>query len=351
MSRGRVLVAMSGGVDSSLSACLLSSRGFECSGVTMVLWNREPEGVGLAKQAATVCGCSHAVLNYSDEFAKKVVSRFAGLYEQGCTPNPCIYCNRFFKFGKLLDYAASEGFNYLATGHYAQVEYSSARNCFVLKRAADQLKDQTYFLYFLTQKQLSRVLFPLGDLTKQNVKKLGASFGLKSASASESQDICFVGNEGYVNFIKNFTKKTYACGNFVDEAGKVLGRHSGLVNYTIGQRRGLGVAFCERLYVKQIRPQTNEVVLAPQNRLLIKKIGLKNVSLIFLEAAAQNFVFATVKLRYSSREFKARVCFQNSNEAVVELEKPQISPAKGQAVVFYDGELVVGGGIVAECFC
>lgn len=306
-------------------------------------------GVSLAKQAAEACGCCHVVLNYADEFNARVVSRFVELYEKGCTPNPCVYCNRFFKFGKLLTYATENGFNHLATGHYAQVEFSNKKGCFVLKRAVDQFKDQTYFLYFLNQQQLSKMLFPLGRFTKQEVKKRGAGLGLKSSVVSESQDICFVGEEGYVNFIKRFTKKDYVGGNFVDEAGKVLGQHEGLLNYTIGQRRGLRLSFSERLYVKQIKPETNEVVLAPQASLLVKKIALENVNLVFLDGT-QNFVFATVKLRYSSNEFKARVCFQGLNKAVVELEKPQISPAKGQVVVFYNDELVVGGGTVVGCF-
>lgn len=346
----RVLVAMSGGVDSSFSICWLKNQGYDCTGATMMLGSKNDDGLKLAGQAAKYNGCGHVVFNFYSEFKNQVISRFVKQYELGYTPNPCVWCNRLFKFGRLLEYAMENNFNYLATGHYAIVEFSKSKNCFVLKRAVDVKKDQTYFLYFLRQHQLSKILFPLGKFTKKKIKQMAADACLESAKSPESQDICFVGNYGYVNFIKKFTQKTYCSGNFVDEQGKILGCHEGIINYTVGQRRGLGLSLKEPFYVKQIKSETNEVVLAPKDGLLVKKIGLKDVNLIFLDETTTSSIFVTVKLRYGLTEFKANIIFVKINEAVVSLEEPQVAPARGQAVVFYDGEFVVGGGTVDYCF-
>ena len=346
----RVLVAMSGGVDSSFAVSVLQNQGFDCTGVTMILCDEKAgdggEDVFYAKQVTNLLNCGHLTLNYVDEFEKEVVSCFASAYEIGFTPSPCVWCNRKFKFGRLLSYAISNKFDYLATGHYACVEFSKSKGRYILKKAIDCKKDQTYFLYFLKQEQLSRVLFPLGKFKKSQIKKQANDKGFLTAKRAESQDICFVNGMHYSDFIRSFTKKNYCSGNFVDESGKILGEHRGIINYTVGQRKGLGLALKEPMYVKKIDVKANEVVLANRKSLLVDKIWLKNVNLISVDDFKGRLP-VTVKLRYTTSEYDAFVRLEGLGYAVVYLQQAQILPARGQAVVFYDSDVVVGGGEVA----
>lgn len=344
----RVLVAMSGGVDSSFAVSVLSRQGFCVSGATMILSDGFDErNVQLARQALKVCGCDgeHVVLDYSDEFKKQIILRFVEFYESGLTPNPCVWCNSSFKFGRLLDYAIEHDFDYLATGHYAKIEYSNRRGCYLLKKAADELKDQTYFLFLLKQHQLSRLLFPLGDFKKLDIKKQAKHEGIESVENSESQDVCFIKNIHYVDFIKKTTNRNYSHGNFVDEDGNVLGQHDGIINYTVGQRKGLGLSFKQPMYVKRIDCLTNEVVLSSRRGLNVKRIWLNGVNIISGKEMGSK-IEVEVKTRYSSAQYKAAVRFFADETAQVEFEFEQIAPSKGQAVVFYDGSEVVGGGFV-----
>ncbi len=344
----RVLVAMSGGVDSSFVVSILSKRGFCVSGATMILSDEfDKDNVKLAEQVMKVCDCygDYVVLDYSDEFKNQIISRFVKFYELGLTPNPCVWCNASFKFGRLLDYAIEHGFDYLATGHYAKIEYSNRRGCYVLKKAADEMKDQTYFLFLLNQKQLSRLMFPLGDLKKSDIKQQAKYEGIKSAENSESQDVCFIKNIHYVDFIKKTTNRNYSHGNFVDEYGNVLGQHSGIINYTVGQRKGLGLSLKQPMYVKRINCLANEVVLSDRQGLNVKRIWLNGVNIIS-GREIDSKIEVEVKTRYSPVQYKAKVRFFSDETAQVEFELEQIAPSKGQAVVFYDGLEVVGGGFV-----
>ena len=339
---------MSGGVDSSFTASYLTQQGFNCCGVTMMFMNlaKVESNVNLAKQTTSMCCMNHVTLNYVEEFRKIVIEPFVKFYENGLTPNPCVWCNQFFKFGKLLTYALNNGFDYLATGHYARVCYSNRKQCYVLKKAVDLSKDQTYFLYFLNQEQLAHVLFPLGDFSKKHVKKQAKMMNFASAYCAESQDICFVNGVRYSSFISNFTKKKYCSGNFVDENGKVLGKHRGIIHYTVGQRKGLNLALHAPVYVKKINVLSNEIVLATRQNLFVEKILLNNVNLISI-SEFKGKLPVMVKLRYTMVEFQAFLSLEGKGYAVVQLQSPQIMPAKGQVVVFYDDDVVIGGGVVA----
>ncbi len=344
----KVLVAMSGGVDSSFSFVHLNNNGYDCVGVHLILNEcaNIAAKIDLINDAIKKITNSNLItLNFVDDFKLNVIDNFIKFYELGLTPNPCVWCNKFFKFGKLLNYALENNFDYLATGHYAQIYFSESKNRFILKKAIDISKDQTYFLFFLRQDQLAKIKLPLGDFTKLEVKTLAQNIGLKSAYQPESQDICFVGNQHYVNFIKNITKKNYVSGNFVDETGKVLGKHSGILNYTVGQRKGLKLSLNKPMFVEKINVATNEIVLSPKHGLLTNQINLHNVSVTSNQFPTKP-INVKVKLRYSSAEYKATVKFLSFDKAVVILEEEQTKPAIGQFVVFYNDDEVVGGGEV-----
>ena len=346
----KALIAMSGGVDSSVAAYLMQQKGYDCMGATMRLYDKygsdEEKNLSDINDAKSVCntlGIGFYVFDFRREFKEDVINRFISIYEKGGTPNPCIECNRYMKFGRFLDAASELGCSKMATGHYARIEEADGR--FYLKKAADEKKDQTYFLYSLNQEQLSRVEFPLGDMTKPEIRELATDLGFVSAHKSDSQDICFVPDGEYINVIKSFTNKIYPEGNFTDISGNKIGTHSGIINYTIGQRKGLGIAFGEKMYVKEKNILTNEVVLAKNDELFSSSLDAVDFNWIVYDNPPQKLK-AKAKVRYSTREDSCTVFVTDKNKVHIEFDTPQRAIAKGQAVVLYDGDIVLGGGTI-----
>jgi len=328
----RALIAMSGGVDSSVAALLTMRAGYECSGVTMTLFGLDAG----AERDAKILGIDHHRVDFTDEFMAGVIEPFVSSYEKGETPNPCVVCNMTIKFGMLYDYAVSKGFDKLVTGHYARIEEGR------LMRAADSSKDQSYFLCGLTPEKLSRVLFPLGGLNKKEVRALADGAGLKCAEKPESQDICFIPDGGYAEFIAGWRGAAPAKGDFVDTSGRVLGRHGGIERYTIGQRKGLGIALGRPVFVKEIRPGTGEVVLADEEEVYSSGIEITEVNMLSeIKERAQ------IMIRYGAKPVWAQLCDIGGGRLSAAFDEPVRAPAKGQAAVMYDGDFVIGGGVIS----
>ncbi|GBU27484.1 tRNA(5-methylaminomethyl-2-thiouridine)-methyltransferase [Treponema sp. R8-4-B8] len=345
----KAIIAMSGGVDSSVAAALMLEKGFQCVGITLKLYKGESRCCSLAdvndaKNVAFNLGMDHYVLNFTEEFDKQVIRHFIETYEQGATPNPCIECNRHIKFNLLLLRARQLDFDYLVTGHYARVT-KDVSGRYLLLKALDEKKDQSYVLYCLTQKQLQCSLFPLGGLSKNEVRKIAEEKKFVNAAKGESQDICFVPDGDYGNFIENYTGKTYPPGDIIDMEGKKIGTHKGLIRYTIGQRRGLGVAANYPVYVTEKSTANNTVTLGADNALFCKSLSAKNINLIACEDLKKP-LRVMVKTRYLQAAQSA-VVEQTGNDSLhVEFDSPQRAITPGQAVVMYDGDIVVGGGTI-----
>jgi len=346
-----VVVAMSGGVDSSAAAALLVKQGFEVTGVTLNLFAAEKGkpaccgAAGSGAKARAVCdtlGIRHYLKNAVEIFKDSVIDEFVKSYLAGDTPNPCVDCNRAVKFSYLFDLAKAFGAEYLATGHYARIEKSP--DGFRLLRGLDPLKDQSYFLYCLKKAQLPYVLFPLGRLTKKEVRKLAEEFRLPTAKEKESNDICFVGEGGYERYLKKNGGVAPRPGRIVDAKGKILGRHEGFFNYTIGQRRGLGVYGGDRLYVTALRPETDEIVLGSLADACFSAFEVSGMNWLAARPAAGEWINA--QIRYRHKPAACRVAASESSVFSGVFVEPQFAPAKGQSVVFYDGEKVLGGGVI-----
>ena len=361
-----VVVAMSGGVDSSVAAALLLKQGYRVIGITMKLWEFEDVGGNPAREsaccsiesmndAALVCrklGVPHYVVDFQEEFRKWVVENFVSEYLAGRTPNPCVICNSRIKWETLLVKARSLGAEYLATGHYARVERDASTGRYLLKKGVYSEKDQSYALWGLTQDSLAHTLFPLGELTKPRVREIAAELGLRTAGKRESQEICFVPDNDYRRLIREKAGEkasALAEGEFVSPDGEFLGKHSGYPNFTIGQRRGLGIALGRPVYVVDIRPETNQVVVGDRAHLFRRGLRASRVNWIAvagLETPRRLFV----KIRYKDPGAFATVKQLDDGRVEVRFEQPQRAVTPGQSVVFYDGDTVVGGGVIDESF-
>lgn len=350
MSEKKVVLGMSGGVDSSVAALLLKEQGYEVLGVTMKL---RPEngasGCGSmgeaedAKKVARCLGISHEVVDFTEAFARKVISNFVSEYQAGRTPNPCVVCNRYIKFEALLQYALGIGADYIATGHYARVE--KEKNGRWLLRCSPASKDQSYVLYKLTQEQLSHILMPLSSMEKPEARILAERYGLPVAHKPDSQEICFVDGKDYAGFIERYTGEPPVPGSFVDGNGMILGKHKGMIHYTVGQRKGLGVAFGKPMYVTRLCPENNTVVLGEEGSQYRQELFAGDLNWILFDQPPGEFE-ATAKVRYQAKPAKARVVSMPDGRVHVIFDTPQRSVTPGQAVVFYDGDIVIGGGTI-----
>ncbi len=351
----KVVVGMSGGVDSSVAACLLKEQGYEVIGVTMQLWQETPErenggGLSAAADAGKVAECldiPHYVMDFTQDFKCHVIDYFVEAYLEGQTPNPCIACNRHIKWGALLKKAMELGADYIATGHYARVDRLS-NGRYAVRRSVASSKDQTYALYGLTQEQLASTRMPLGEYTKEEVRAKAGRLGLPVADKPDSQEICFVPDGDYAAFIdREAGKNVPGEGNFVTADGTVLGRHRGITHYTVGQRRGLGLPMGERVFVTSIRPETNEVVIGAEREVFAHKALCGHVNYMSVKEL-EGPVRVLAKIRYNHRGEFCTIERQPGGRILATFERPVRAVTPGQSMVFYDGEYVLGGGIIVR---
>ena len=351
----KALIAMSGGVDSSVAALLMQERGYDCIGCTMKLYDNEDAGIDRshtccslddiedARSVARMLGIPYYVFNFKDEFRERVIDKFIRCYECGLTPNPCIDCNHYLKFDKLYQRSRELGCECMVTGHYARVERDGKK--WVLKKGFDAAKDQSYVLYHMNQELLAHLVLPLGDMKKSQIRELAEKHAFVNADKPDSQDICFVPDGDYARVIEMHTGRTYPSGDFVTRDGAVLGRHKGIIHYTIGQRRGLGIASARPLYVCAIDTERNEVVLGHEDDLLAAGAYAENMNWISGEIPAGE-IRCRVKTRYRQKEQSARVRATDDGGIRIVFDEPQRALTPGQAAVLYDGDVVLGGGTI-----
>lgn len=359
MEKEKVVLGMSGGVDSSVAAYILKAQGYEVIGVTMTVIPNDPRfeeredgccsisSVLDAKIVAERLGIKHYVMDFRGVFERKVIDYFVDEYLMGRTPNPCVACNKYIKFDEFLKKAQGLGAKYVATGHYASIEYSSDLDRYLLKTAEDKNKDQTYFLYGMTQYQLEHTLMPLAGYDKDQVREIAEKIGLEIHNKPDSEEICFIPDNNHGRFIEERLDGNIKPGNFVDTKGNILGRHKGIVYYTVGQRRGLGIALGKRVFVKEINPETRDIVLASNEDLYNKSLVAGDLNLISFDELKEP-IWADVKIRYSTRTARAKLSPLDGGRILVEFEEGQRAITKGQAVVFYKDKEVLGGGTIEE---
>lgn len=376
----KAIVAMSGGVDSSVAVYLLQKQGFDVVGLSFELWDRRDlessnvccsvETINLAKSVANKLGIEHFTVDVRDAFYKHVIEDFCESYIKGLTPNPCILCNKYIKFDFLIKKAAELGADIIATGHYARTverrtsdvgrekqttnngsllygrraDESTSRR-FLLKKGVDPKKDQSYVLYVMKQEELARTVFPLGEMKKEETRNIAKELGLVNALRAESQEICFVGDDKYGNFIKSFSPEALQPGPIVDTSGKIVGRHKGIAFYTIGQRKGLGISSLKPRYVAEIDRQGNTIVIGSRNDAMRKSFKVNRLNWISINNLSGP-IRAHVKMRSTMQEKIATISPFTDNSVKVEYDEIQWAPASGQSAVFYDGDLVIGGGII-----
>ena len=354
----KAVIAMSGGVDSSVAALLMVEKGFECIGATMKLFYNEDIGIEKknsccslddvedARSVAHGLGMPYYVFNFTDNFKEQVIERFIKAYETGCTPNPCIDCNRYMKFDKLFLRMTELEMDYVVTGHYVRTEKAEDGR-WLLKKAVDSTKDQSYVLYMLTQEQLEHAYFPLGELEKTQVREIAEKHGFVNARKHDSQDICFVPDGKYAEFIERQTGRTYPEGDFADMQNNILGKHKGIINYTIGQRKGLGISADRPLYVCAIDTAANRVVLGDNKDLMHDELIAGDVNLISVESIKEP-MRVKAKIRYNQKEQPALAWQEENGDLHIKFDEQQRAITRGQAAVLYDGDIVVGGGTIKE---
>lgn len=351
----KALIAMSGGVDSSVAAYLMKQKGYTCVGMTMKLYNNEDIGVSCektccslkdvedARNVASRLDIPYYVVNFKDKFEEKVIQKFIDTYKSGGTPNPCIDCNRYLKFDKLMQRMKELEMDCVVTGHYARIEQSGGR--FLLKKGIDETKDQSYVLYSLSQDRLAHTVLPLGNYTKTEIREIAAEQGFINAKKHDSQDICFVPDGNYAEFIEKHTGEIFPEGDFTDINGNVLGRHRGIIRYTVGQRRGIGISSSEPLYVLKVCPEDNKVIIGKNSDLFSKTLEADNINLIALDKI-DTPLRLNAKIRYKHKEAPCTVRQTDPDRLHVEFDEPQRAITPGQALVLYDGDTVVGGGVI-----
>ena len=346
----KVVIGLSGGVDSSVAALVLKQSGYDVIGVTMDLLPNDTcsgaESINDAKKIADSLEIPFYSIDLKKEFKEHVIDYFANEYINGRTPNPCIECNKHLKFGLLLEIAQEKfGADYIATGHYAKIEYNENTGRYYIKESDSKGKDQTYVLYGLTQKQLKHILMPLGSYTKEQIREIAKENGFITANKKDSQEICFIPDNDYTGFIERKYEYTPINGEFIDTKANKYGKHKGIIHYTIGQRRGLGLSLKAPLYVKKLDPKTHEVILCPKEELFSDSLTCNNINLMTIDKLDKP-MSATVKIRYSAPKVNATLIPIDNDTIKVIFDVPQRAITPGQAVVFYDGDIVIGGGTI-----
>ncbi|MFC2002046.1 tRNA 2-thiouridine(34) synthase MnmA [Chloroflexota bacterium] len=353
----KVVVAMSGGVDSSVAAALLKAEGYHVIGATMQIWPLDKTdefggccGLGAiedAKKVAHKLGIPHYVMNFRDIFAQKVIANFYQEYSRGRTPNPCIRCNQYIKFDALLEKARGLGADFIATGHHARIETDEVTGTYLLKKGIDPQKDQSYFLYPVTREQLASTLMPVGNFVKDKIRKIASELELPVAAKPESQEICFIPDDDYPRFLKDYIPQSAEPGPIKDEDGNILGQHHGILSYTIGQRQGLGIAAKEPLYVIAIEPERNTIVVGTRKKAYGYELIASGLNWVTTDKLNEPIAIKA-KIRYRHPEAEVEVTPLEDNTVYVKFSEPQMAITPGQAIVFYDGDTVIGGGTIEK---